>query len=359
MKSILALSFLSSLPSTTSAIVRGISSKQTSDYSQNDNKIECLGTYSEYGPSVTIQATINDDYCDCEDGRDEPGTSACSNVLPTSTNINDDNEVVGSTFYCENKGANPKRIFKSRVSDGICDCCDGSDENGIGCSNTCLEDGKAWREERIRQAAHIRQGIVVKETYVELGKAKILEIEEKRKILENELNNLHSLTSELENNKLIMEQKETEEKRKYQLSFKVDHASILKRSRILEVLKQFTKDDGNLGDDIVGDGNVVATNQDEHKDDYKVDDFGKDLLQFALKNNVMSQFREFLLERLPSNANERNTLPLPNNVDTSSSNNEINQLDDDIQEQLNTMLKETEGEGMEDIRQEAIVSLHF
>ena len=269
------------------------------------------------------------------------------------------NEVVGSTFYCENKGANPKRIFKSRVSDGICDCCDGSDENGIGCSNTCLEDGKAWREERIRQAAHIRQGIVVKETYVELGKAKILEIEEKRKILENELNNLHSLTSELENNKLIMEQKETEEKRKYQLLFKVDHASILKRSRILEVLNQFTKDDGNLGDDIVGDGNVVATNQDEHKDDYKVDDFGKDLLQFALKNNVMSQFREFLLERLPSNANERNTLPLPNNVDTSSSNNEINQLDDDIQEQLNTMLKETEGEGMEDIRQEAIVSLHF
>ena len=48
-----------------------------------------------------------------------------------------------------------------------------------------------------------------------------------------------------------MEQKETEEKRKYQLSFKVDHASILKRSRILEVLKQFTKDDGNLGDDII------------------------------------------------------------------------------------------------------------
>ena len=32
---------------------------------------------------------VNDDYCDCEDGSDEPGTSACSHIE-------------NSKFYCKN-----------------------------------------------------------------------------------------------------------------------------------------------------------------------------------------------------------------------------------------------------------------
>ncbi|XP_062075767.1 uncharacterized protein LOC133779884 [Humulus lupulus] len=40
------------------------------------------------------------------------GTSACPN----------------GRFYCQNAGHAPKVLFSSRVNDGICDCCDGSDE---------------------------------------------------------------------------------------------------------------------------------------------------------------------------------------------------------------------------------------
>jgi protein kinase C substrate 80K-H len=62
---------------------------------------------------------VNDDYCDCADGSDEPGTAACAGRAR-------------ARFWCANAAFadGPHWVHASRVDDGTCDCCDGSDERG-------------------------------------------------------------------------------------------------------------------------------------------------------------------------------------------------------------------------------------
>ena len=112
-------------------------------------------------PAIKLPiARLNDDYCDCPDGSDEPGTSACAYLSPLSPpqplgfkgkDVNATPALPG--FYCKNKGHQPSYIPFTNVNDGACDyelCCDGSDEyervGGIKCEDKCATIGKEWRK---------------------------------------------------------------------------------------------------------------------------------------------------------------------------------------------------------------------
>ncbi|KAJ6567298.1 glucosidase II beta subunit-like-domain-containing protein [Mycena vulgaris] len=95
---------------------------------------------------------VNDDACDCPDGSDEPGTSACPN----------------STFYCQNVGHIGATIPSSRVNDGLCEpqCCDGSDERPGVCKNACKEIGDEYRKQRDAERKIQKTGAKIRSSYI-------------------------------------------------------------------------------------------------------------------------------------------------------------------------------------------------
>lgn len=129
---------------------------------------------------------VNDDYCDCLDGSDEPGTAACPN----------------GHFHCTNAGFRPGFIPSSRVNDGICDCCDTTDEynSGAACQNTCKEMGRKERESLQKLAEIAQEGFLLKQQLIqeakrglEEKKTKLSEVQLGRKDMEAKVESLRTV----------------------------------------------------------------------------------------------------------------------------------------------------------------------
>ncbi|CAO1427766.1 unnamed protein product [Diamesa tonsa] len=145
--------------------IRGVALSKASLYKETkNNEFLCLD-----GKKTIKFSQLNDDFCDCQDNSDEPGTAAC----PTGK------------FHCTNAGFKPMTIQSSRVNDGICDCCDGSDEwySSSNCINNCNDLGKEDRLREKHQAELIKHGSELRKELALKGK----KLKEDKKIRSAEL----------------------------------------------------------------------------------------------------------------------------------------------------------------------------
>ncbi|MQL77807.1 hypothetical protein Taro_010233 [Colocasia esculenta] len=174
---------------------------------------------------------LNDEFCDCPDGTDEPGTSACPE----------------GRFYCRNKGHTPISIFSSRVNDGICDCCDGSDEydGKVKCTNTCWEAGKAAREKLKKKITMYKDGVVLRKAEVEKAKKAFEQDEAELSKLKSEEKILKGLVQKLKDHKEEIEKAEEQErlrKEKEEEKLKESVEKAEQHEKEAEILQHGTED---------------------------------------------------------------------------------------------------------------------
>ena len=142
-----------------------------------------------------LQDRINDDYCDCDDSKDEPGTSACQD----------------GSFWCKNRGFEPHSIHSSVVGDTKCDCCDGSDEAEGVCADNCLAAGQSAREAVLTEAELHSKGVEIKAGWIAEAAIAKAALAASHIELEAKVTPLEIVVEELKARKTLAEEREQAE----------------------------------------------------------------------------------------------------------------------------------------------------
>lgn len=195
-----------------------LTNRTVAKYYQDPETFTCISA-----PSIHLSiARLNDDFCDCPDGSDEPGTSACAHLSPLSPAslgatpseaIDPINVLPG--FYCKNKGHQPSYIPFTTVNDGVCDyefCCDGSDEwakvGGVKCEDRCKEIGKEWKkQDEQRQKSMSNAAKKRKEIVADAAKLR-KEVEDRIQSLQTEIQGGEIMVKALESDLAEVERQE-------------------------------------------------------------------------------------------------------------------------------------------------------
>ncbi|EOY31649.1 Calmodulin-binding protein isoform 1 [Theobroma cacao] len=256
----------------------GISPQDEKYYKSSSDSIKCKDGSKKFSKSQ-----LNDDFCDCPDGTDEPGTSAC----PTAK------------FYCQNAGHLPQFLFSSRVNDGICDCCDGSDEydGQVKCPNTCWEAGKVARDRLIKKITTYKEGVTLRKLEIEQAKiaiaknkAELTKLKDEEKILKGlvqELKERKEQIEKAEEKERLQKEKEEKEKRKAEEALrektkaeeegKVENEKVEQEARSEDKPTESTHDDtiGNIEDSSLNEDLKVHDSYDDPTPEVENDDTSK------------------------------------------------------------------------------------
>ena len=269
------------------------------------------------GSQSLPSAYVNDDYCDCSDGSDEPGTAACSN----------------SMFYCENKEHNPRYLMSSRVNDGICDCCDGGDEwnTDVACPNTCIEMGRKLKEE-LRKLHEVEElGYQKRSEYIAEGRQKKEECKNDLNIVESDLGVVASEVESLRQAKEEAEQPESIKKEEHQQRWEEEKRSRGEEKRRDEAMDKFNMLDTD-SNDVVSVEEVMARGE---LDDDGDGDVSMEEAQTYLDGSDPVTFDTFLEKSwdvMSGKFTENNKEREAEEIDKQNEEDDVDEDDEDIDE---------------------------